>query len=79
MESDFKKYRLYQKDRKPILTKDDIPYEATDGFRTNVVFPGAMILEDDGQVKIYYGVSDTVECVATADVNDLIALCSEEC
>ncbi|MBQ7377510.1 MAG: hypothetical protein IJW71_04220 [Clostridia bacterium] len=36
-----------------------------------------MILEDDGPVKIYYGASDTVECVATADVDDLIALCSE--
>lgn len=35
-----------------------------------------MILEDDGEVKIYYGGADTVECLATADVNDLIALCA---
>ena len=30
--------------------------------------------EDDGEVKIYYGASDAVECLATADVNDLLSL-----
>lgn len=53
-------------------------YETDDGFRTNVIFPGGMILEPDGEVKIYYGASDTVECLATANVNDLIALCKDE-
>ena len=48
---------------------------AFDGFRTHVIFPGGMILEDSGEVKIYYGASDTVECLATAHVDDLIALC----
>jgi beta-1,4-mannooligosaccharide/beta-1,4-mannosyl-N-acetylglucosamine phosphorylase len=43
-----------------------------------VIFPGGMILEDDGEVKIYYGASDTVECVATYHVDDLIALCTGE-
>jgi beta-1,4-mannooligosaccharide/beta-1,4-mannosyl-N-acetylglucosamine phosphorylase len=38
-------------------------------------FPGGMLLEDDGEVKIYYGAADTVECLATAHVDDLIALC----
>lgn len=49
-----------------------------EGLRHNFIFPGGMILEDDGEVKIYYGASDTVECLATANVNDLIALCTEE-
>lgn len=52
-------------------------YETKTGFRRNVIFPGGMILEDDGEVKIYYGASDTVECLATARVEDLIALCTE--
>jgi beta-1,4-mannooligosaccharide/beta-1,4-mannosyl-N-acetylglucosamine phosphorylase len=26
-------------------------------------------------VKLYYGAADTVECLATADVTDLLALC----
>lgn len=49
-------------------------YEKT-GFRGNVLFPGGMILEQSGEVKIYYGAADTVECLATAHVDDLIALC----
>ncbi|MDF2587682.1 MAG: glycosidase [Anaerocolumna sp.] len=57
------------------LIAPETAYETEDGFRTNVIFPGGMILEDNGEVKIYYGASDTVECMATANVNDLIALC----
>lgn len=59
----------------PLLVPE-APYETDEGFRTNVIFPGGMILEVSGEVKIYYGASDTVECVATADVDDLIELCS---
>lgn len=46
------------------------------GFRDEVIFPGGMILEDDGEVKIYYGAADTVEALATAHVDDLLALCT---
>ncbi len=60
--------------REPLLAPET-SWEADDGFRTNVIFPGGMLLEDSGEVKIYYGASDTVECLATADVHDLIALC----
>ena len=60
------------------LIAPDMPYETDEGFRQNVIFPGGMILEDDGEVKIYYGAADTVECLATADVNDLIKLCLED-
>lgn len=55
----------------------DRDFELEDGFRQYAIFPGGMILEDNGEVKIYYGASDTVECVATADVEDLIKLCLE--
>jgi beta-1,4-mannooligosaccharide/beta-1,4-mannosyl-N-acetylglucosamine phosphorylase len=34
-----------------------------------------MILEETGEVKFYYGAADTVMCLATAHVDDLIALC----
>ena len=47
-------------------------------MRQNVIFLGGMILEDDGEVKIYYGASDTVERLATANIEDLINLCKEE-
>ena len=57
------------------LIAPEAPYEVSDGFRNNVVFPCGMILEDDGEVKIYYGAADTVICLVTADVDDLIRLC----
>ncbi|MCK4981389.1 MAG: glycoside hydrolase family 130 protein [Victivallaceae bacterium] len=57
----------------PIL-KPEEPYEL-EGMRGEVIFPGGMILEDSGEVKIYYGAADTVECLATAHVDDLLKLC----
>ncbi|AFC28769.1 glycosidase PH1107-like protein [Paenibacillus mucilaginosus 3016] len=62
--------------RQPLLAPE-APYEAEEGFRTQVIFPGGMVLEDDGEVKIYYGAADTVECVAAAHVDDLVKLCLE--
>jgi len=56
------------------LIAPEADYER-DGFRNDVIFPGSMILEETGEVKIYYGAADTVECLATADVDELIKLC----
>ena len=60
------------------LIAPELPHERDEGFRQNVIFPGGMILEDNGEVKIYYGAADTVECVATAQLEDLVALCVEK-
>ena len=62
--------------REPLLVPE-APHdcETTGGYRDYVIFPGGMILEPDGEVKIYYGAADTVECLATANVNDLLNLC----
>ncbi|WP_413371771.1 glycoside hydrolase family 130 protein [Paenibacillus taichungensis] len=57
------------------LLAPEASYEIEGGFRNNVIFPGGMVLEDDGEVKIYYGAADTVECLATAHIDDLIQLC----
>lgn len=59
--------------KQPLLAPETA-YERN-GFRNDVIFPGGMILEESGEVKIYYGAADTVECLATADVADLIKLC----
>ena len=56
------------------LMSPEAPYER-EGFRGDVLFPGGLILEPGGELKIYYGGADTVECLATAHVDDLIALC----
>ncbi len=60
--------------KEPLVVADEA-FEQEGGFRQNVIFPGGMIAEEDGSVKIYYGAGDTVECVATADIADLVELC----
>ena len=60
----------------PLLAPETV-WETEVGFRQNVIFPCGMIAEEDGEVKIYYGASDTVTCLARADMQDLLRLCSE--
>lgn len=59
--------------RKPLLAPET-PYEIN-GFRGSVIFPCGLILEDSGEVKLYYGAADTVVALATANLEDLIAAC----
>lgn len=63
--------------KEPLIAPEEA-YETEIGFRQNVIFPGGMILEDNGEVKIYYGASDTVECLATANIDDLLKLCVDK-
>jgi beta-1,4-mannooligosaccharide/beta-1,4-mannosyl-N-acetylglucosamine phosphorylase len=65
-------WRVIGISREPVLLPET-EYE-TDGFRGSVIFPGGLVPEDDGTVKIYYGAADTVEALATARVADLLAL-----
>jgi beta-1,4-mannooligosaccharide/beta-1,4-mannosyl-N-acetylglucosamine phosphorylase len=57
------------------LMVPEAEYEIKGGFRNNVIFPSGMILEESGEVKIYYGASDATVCLATAQIDDLLALC----
>lgn len=57
------------------LIAPEADYEACEGFRQNVIFPGGIIAEPDGKVKIYYGAADTVECLAESTIDELIGLC----
>lgn len=41
----------------------------------NVVFSCGAILEDDGNIKIYYGAADTCICLGFANVHELIDRC----
>ena len=50
-------------------------YEKDTAYRPNVIFPTGVIAEPDGELKIYYGASDTSICLATAKVDDLVRLC----
>jgi len=56
-----------------ILQPED-PWEVS-GYVHNVVFTCGAVPEDDGSLKIYWGGADTVMCVGTAQMSDLIDLC----
>ena len=49
-------------------------YEIT-GYVSNVVFTCGAIPEPDGSVKIYWGGADTVMCVGTANIEELVDHC----
>jgi predicted GH43/DUF377 family glycosyl hydrolase len=50
------------------------PWETT-GYVHNVVFTCGCIPEEDGTIKIYWGGADTVMCVGTAKIDELVDLC----
>ena len=56
-----------------ILQPED-PWEIT-GYVSNVVFTCGAVPEPDGTVKIYWGGADTVMCVGTARIADLVDMC----
>ncbi len=56
-----------------ILQPED-PWEVT-GYVHNVVFTCGAIAETDGSVKIYWGGADSVMCVGTARIDDLVDRC----
>ena len=58
------------------ILQPEAPWERV-GYVHNVVFSCGALLEDDGTVKIYWGGADTVMCVGTANVHDLVELCTD--
>jgi predicted GH43/DUF377 family glycosyl hydrolase len=56
------------------ILQPEAPWEVN-GYVPNVVFTCGAVPEDDGSVKIYWGGADTVMCVGTAHIDDLVQLC----
>ncbi len=46
------------------------------GQTPSVVFTSGAVVENDGEIKLYYGGADTVQCVALTSVARLLELCS---
>ena len=65
--------KIIAKAKAPILSPK-MDYERI-GLTYNVVFTSGAILEENGEVKIYYGGADTYQCLATAKLEDLIDAC----
>lgn len=56
------------------ILQPEEPYEIT-GYVHNVVFTCGAVPEDDGTLKLYWGGADTVMCVGTANIAELVDLC----
>ena len=56
------------------ILQPEEPYEIT-GYVHNVVFTCGAVPEEDGTLKLYWGGADTVMCVGTANISDLVDLC----
>lgn len=54
------------------LLSPEAPYEMDSSYRPNVVFPCGVIEEEDGELKIYYGASDTHIALAQIHRDELI-------
>jgi len=57
-----------------ILVPEEL-YELV-GQTPSVVFTAGAIKEDDGEIKLYYGGADTVQCVGITSVEKLLDLCN---
>jgi predicted GH43/DUF377 family glycosyl hydrolase len=58
-----------------MIMRPEAWYEVT-GYVPNIIFPTGAIPEKNGKLKIYYGAADNYECLATADLNDLLNACA---
>jgi len=56
------------------ILEPEEPYELV-GQTPSVVFTSGAVVENDGEVKVYYGGADTVQCVATSTVDALVRAC----
>jgi len=65
--------RLIGRTKIPIISPREI-YERT-GDVPNVIFTCGAILEDNGEVKLYYGAADTCICMGTCQLQELIDAC----
>lgn len=59
---------------KEAILEPEETYELV-GQTPSVVFTSGAVTEPDGEVKVYYGGADTVQCVATSSVDRLLHAC----
>ncbi len=65
--------RIVGKAEHPIMVPD-APYEMQ-GLVPQVCFPCGAVVEDDGEVKIYYGGADRVTALGISSIDKLLAVC----
>ena len=66
-------YKVLGRSKEPLISPEE-SYERI-GDVPNVIFCTGWIVEDDGEVKIYYSGADSNICLATTSLDKLLALC----
>jgi predicted GH43/DUF377 family glycosyl hydrolase len=56
------------------ILQPEAPWEIS-GYVPNVVFTCGVVPEENDTLKIYWGGADSVMCVGTANIKELIGLC----
>jgi predicted GH43/DUF377 family glycosyl hydrolase len=56
------------------ILEPEEPYELV-GQTPSVVFTSGAVLEDDGEIKVYYGGADSVQCLATTTLARMLEAC----
>ncbi len=56
------------------ILEPEEPYELV-GQTPSVVFTSGAVVEENGEIKLYYGGADTVQCVATGNLSRLLRAC----
>ena len=64
----------YEETRRGAILIPEEQYELV-GQTPSVVFTCGAVTEDNGEIKLYYGGADTVQCVATTTIERLIDAC----
>ena len=57
-----------------VLLPSPLHGNETSGFVPNVVFLNGMVLDDDGDLLLYYAACDETTCLARCTINELIPL-----
>jgi predicted GH43/DUF377 family glycosyl hydrolase len=72
---------LDAEDPSNVIARSNIPilgprerYERI-GDQPNLIFSCGAVLEEDGEVKLYYGGADSCICLGTAEVDEILRVC----
>lgn len=58
----------------PLMTPET-ELEVNGGYRNNVIFVTSALMDDAGEIALYYGASDTVVCMAKVQLKDVLNFC----
>ena len=68
--------RVLAYSKTPLMTPET-PLETNGGYRNNVIFITSALIDNDRHITLYYGAADTVVCMATVQLEDVLRFCKD--